>query len=280
MIFPVHADLIGLVRGLIDGLQPFARAHDISLTLCSEFNELEFLYQPEEIIPDLTQLLCRVITFTPQGFAVKMLIIPCPNEANTVLFSVVNSGASLALMGDIKQGLRYEVSVENQKNGTEFIVRIPLPREQYEAQHRKQKSDPHSIIKPWYSEIRERLTTHFTNPRHLEELAGRRNEQDGIFLKKVNAIIERKLDHQGFSAEDLARAMALSRTQLFRRIRSLTQMAPGRYIRAKRLLRAKELLESGKHNVSEVAGQVGFVSNSHFTRAFQKQFGINPSSMK
>jgi AraC-like DNA-binding protein len=280
MIFAVKADLIALVRGLIEGLQPFAQAHGVSLSLTSEFNQLVLLYQPEEIVPDLTQLLCRVITFTPQGYAVQMRINTCPAETNCLDISVANTGVSLALMGDIRKGIRYEVMVESQQHGSKFIIRMPINGEKHTQMTADTSTGTHAIIKPWYSEIRKHLTTHFKNPKNLEEAAENRSEQEGIFLKKAHAIIEGHMDQEGFTAKDLANAMALSSTQLFRKIRSLTHLAPGRYIRLVRLLKARDLLQSGHYNVSEVAGKVGFVSNSHFTRAFQKQFGINPSSLK
>jgi AraC-like DNA-binding protein len=111
-------------------------------------------------------------------------------------------------------------------------------------------------------------------------VAKQRGIQEGIFLKKVNAVIDSHLDKEGFSTKDLALHMALSRTQLFRKIKELTQMAPGQYIRYVRLRKAKELLLEGQLNVSEVGYRVGFLSNSHFCRAFQRQFGINPSRLK
>lgn len=280
MIFAVRADLIALVKGLIEGLQPFAQAHGISLSLSSEFNRLVFLHQPEEIVPDLTQLLCRVITFTPQGYTVQMNIRASPAESTFIDISVTNTGVNLTLMGEIRRGIRYEVMTESQENGTSFMIRMPINADKHGQITPETSSETYTIIKPWYSEIRKHLTTHFKNPRNLEEAADKRSEQEGIFLKKANAIIEGHLDQEGFTAGDLAKAMALSRTQLFRKIRPLTHMAPGRYIRFVRLLKARDLLQSGRYNVSEVAGRVGFVSNSHFTRAFQKQFGINPSALK
>jgi AraC-like DNA-binding protein len=143
-----------------------------------------------------------------------------------------------------------------------------------------QNNNHRALIIPFYSVVKSRLKSHFRNRKNLEKAAQRKNAKQGAFLKQVNSIIDVNIDREGFSAVDLAKAMAMSSSQLFRRIKALTHMSPGRYIQFVRLEKAKELLEQGKYNVSEVAFSVGFVSCSHFTRAFQKQFGFNPSSIR
>ena len=144
---------------------------------------------------------------------------------------------------------------------------------------KKGKAD-HSIIKPWYAEIQKQLKSHFKSVKSLEEAAKYKSDKDGDFLQKVNQTVRNHMHEEGFSAASLAQAMALSPSQLFRRVKDLTQMSPGRYIRYVRLVTAKQLLESGQYNVSEAACEVGFISVSHFTRVFQEQFHFKPSSLK
>jgi AraC-like DNA-binding protein len=279
VLFPVHADMVGLIRGLVESLQPFARAHEVSLSFECCHKLLEALYQPEQITQDVTQLICRVITFTPQKYAVKVQLQKGPAPENCLEVIVQNSGVNLALMGDIRSGIKHRVSVQAQDRGSRFSLLIPIDLEEEELTA-SPTSIKHTIIKPWYNEIRRRLTHHFSDPKNLEQVVRQRNPQEGIFLKKVNAIINNHLDKEGFNTGDLALYMALSRTQLFRKIKELTQMAPGQYIRYVRLRKAKELLQEGELNVSEVGYRVGFLSNSHFCRAFQRQFGVNPSRIK
>ena len=68
----------------------------------------------------------------------------------------------------------------------------------------------------------------------------------------------------------------MSRTSLHHKITALTNRSISRYVRAIRLQRAKELLEVGDLNVTQVAYEVGFRSRSYFTRAFTKEFGETP----
>ena len=146
--------------------------------------------------------------------------------------------------------------------------------------------DKHNKLKiefpPYYKEISKRLMSYFDNVENLEKYAQEKSDSEGVFLKKANKIIKRNLENHNFKVDDFARKMALSRTQLFRRIKSLTKMSPSAYILFFRLQVAKELLQSNENdlNVTEVSYKVGFISRSHFNRSFQKQFGFNPSGCR
>lgn len=100
---------------------------------------------------------------------------------------------------------------------------------------------------------------------------------DQRFLDKVTAAIEENMSNEFFSVEDLASAVAFSRSQLHRKLKALTGKSPNELIRDFRLTRAKELLEKGHGNVSEVAIEVGYSSLSYFTRSFKEAFGVPPS---
>ena len=102
---------------------------------------------------------------------------------------------------------------------------------------------------------------------------------DERFLQKVSAAIEANMDNEFFSVEDLASAVAFSRSQLHRKVKALTGESPSDLIRSFRLTRAKELLEKGAGNVSEVAMEVGYSSLSYFTRSFKQAFGVLPSEV-
>jgi len=142
------------------------------------------------------------------------------------------------------------------------------------------KKKDHSIIKPWYAEIRKQLKSHFRNVDSMQQAATQKSEVDGKFIEGVNHLISENISRESFSVEELAKEMAMSRSQVFRRIKAITQMSPIQYIRFVRLHKAKDLLETGQHNVGEVASEMGFASLSHFTRVFKDLFGFNPSSLK
>jgi AraC-like DNA-binding protein len=102
---------------------------------------------------------------------------------------------------------------------------------------------------------------------------------DHRFLEKVTSAIEVNMDNEFFSVEDLANAVSFSRSQLHRKLKALTGKSPNELIRDFRLTRAKELLDKGAGNVSEVAMEVGYSSLSYFTRSFKEMFGVLPSEI-
>jgi len=71
--------------------------------------------------------------------------------------------------------------------------------------------------------------------------------------------------------------MGMSRAQIYRKFKSVTDSTPHDYLRSYTLKRANELLSTAKLNVSEAACRTGFKNISHFSRIFTEEFGKNPS---
>ena len=78
----------------------------------------------------------------------------------------------------------------------------------------------------------------------------------------------------------LARSVGLSRRQLERLFEEETGFSPGAAYRKMRLDRARELLLHTNRAMVDVAFDVGYVSASHFAKAFRKAFGQSPSSVR
>jgi AraC-like DNA-binding protein len=97
------------------------------------------------------------------------------------------------------------------------------------------------------------------------------------FVKKVMTVIEQYMDDTSFSVDVLAREMAMSNTQLYRKLKSLTGFTPNELIRNTRLERAASLLKQRAGNVADVAYQVGFNNLSYFSKCFKEKFGVGPS---
>ncbi|MCO6489483.1 MAG: response regulator, partial [Phaeodactylibacter sp.] len=110
-------------------------------------------------------------------------------------------------------------------------------------------------------------------------------EEDGsapedAFLQKVREAITAHLDDPDFSVEQLSREVGMSRVQLHRKLKALTDRPASEHIRVIRLNRAYELLMDSELNISEVAYQVGFNDPSHFSRVFSHHFGVAPSELR
>jgi len=102
---------------------------------------------------------------------------------------------------------------------------------------------------------------------------------DQQFLEKVAAAVAENLGESEFDVDQLSDAVALSRTQLQRKLRALTGQSPAEYVRLARLQRALELLRARAGTVAEVGYEVGFSSPAHFSTVFSRQFGYPPSEV-
>lgn len=103
-------------------------------------------------------------------------------------------------------------------------------------------------------------------------------DPEDAFLRQVRAIIEANYADDGFGLPHLCQKIGMSRSQLFRKMKALTDIAPSDLIRSHRLAKAKSLLESGAVNVTEAAWQTGFKDASYFSKLYQEEFGEPPSA--
>lgn len=96
-------------------------------------------------------------------------------------------------------------------------------------------------------------------------------------MERIMNVINENLDNPDLKVEMLAEEVGLSRTQLHRRMKEITGISTGEFIRNIRLKKAAELLSENKINISQVAYMVGFSSQTHFSTAFRKFYGISPT---
>jgi len=105
-------------------------------------------------------------------------------------------------------------------------------------------------------------------------------EMEDVFLQNVRAIIEARYSEEDFGLPQLCQKIGMSRSQLFRKMKALTDIAPSDLIRSHRLNKARVLLESGAANAAEAAWQVGFKDPSYFSKLYQEEFGEAPSATR
>ncbi|GAA4749821.1 two-component regulator propeller domain-containing protein [Flavisolibacter ginsenosidimutans] len=101
--------------------------------------------------------------------------------------------------------------------------------------------------------------------------------KDEAFLKDAIKVVEEGMADVDFNIETVAESMAMSRTTFYKKFKSLTNLAPVEFVRDMRLQRAKQLLEGGGANVSEVAYAVGFSSPKYFSTCFKEKYHVSPS---
>jgi DNA-binding response OmpR family regulator len=110
---------------------------------------------------------------------------------------------------------------------------------------------------------------------HMKSLAYTRADEQ--FLEELNNHINNHLEEVELDVEHLARFMNMSRPTLYRKIKAVSDLSPKELINIARLKKAASLFAEGNYRINEIAERVGFSSPVHFSRNFQKQFGITPS---
>ena len=105
-------------------------------------------------------------------------------------------------------------------------------------------------------------------------------QQEDAFLKKVKDIMQNHLSDPQFSITQLAQKIALSNTQLHRKVVALTGQPPIKLMKTMRINKAKELLLTTTSTISEVAYQVGFSDPSYFSKTFKSAQGLSPKDYR
>ena len=100
---------------------------------------------------------------------------------------------------------------------------------------------------------------------------------DQKFLEQLLQILEERHSDPYFGVPQMQEALALSKSQLHRKLKALTNEAPGELLRNFRLKRAAQLLSQKSDTVTQIAYQVGFNDLSYFTKCFKELYGVVPS---
>lgn len=102
------------------------------------------------------------------------------------------------------------------------------------------------------------------------------SDNDREFVEKATETVIAHITETDFSIDSLCREMAMSRTLLYGRLKSLTGKTPQEFIRLLRLERAAGMLQKGL-SVTDVAEATGFINTKYFSTVFKKHFGVQPS---
>ena len=147
------------------------------------------------------------------------------------------------------------------------------------------------ILKPFDSELlklkvgnilntRAAISKQFNSDLNALPNAGSYTDIDKNFMTRCIKIIQENLNNSLFSVEILASELAFSRSNLYRKVISLTTYTPSELIRNIRMQHAARLLKTTPIRVNEVALEVGYDSTVKFSQAFKKHHGVLPSQMK
>ncbi|HJV77041.1 MAG TPA: two-component regulator propeller domain-containing protein [Paludibacter sp.] len=119
-------------------------------------------------------------------------------------------------------------------------------------------------------------TDDFKNNRDINISSMEYGSIDEVFLSQAVLKVEDKLSDDTFDFDQFAIDMATSKSTLHRKLKSLTGLSPGEFIRNIRLKHAALMLTKNAGNISEIAFAVGFNDPKYFSRCFKIEFGLSP----
>ncbi|MEN8202533.1 MAG: two-component regulator propeller domain-containing protein [Bacteroidota bacterium] len=123
---------------------------------------------------------------------------------------------------------------------------------------------------------RQRIKEYYTSLEEKEKEPIGISPKDKELLIHAIRIIEDNMDDGDFGVEVLGKELGLSRTHLYRKLKSLTGLSPNEYIRQIRFKNAAQLLREGQLSISEIAYGVGCQSPAYFSTTFKALYGISP----
>ncbi|WP_418262065.1 two-component regulator propeller domain-containing protein [Flavobacterium faecale] len=106
---------------------------------------------------------------------------------------------------------------------------------------------------------------------------GKTTTLDNEFIQKTLSFINENISDSQLSVELLSSKVFLSRSQLYRKIKTLTGVSVNEFIRNVRLEQARKLIEEGNSNINEICFKVGFTSSSYFAKCYRNKYGHLPT---
>lgn len=106
------------------------------------------------------------------------------------------------------------------------------------------------------------------------------SQQDRRFLEQLTNFMERNIDNGELVVDDLVHEMAVSRSVFFKKLKSLTGLAPIEFIKEMRVKRAAQLIETGEFNMTQISYMVEINDPRYFSKCFKQRFGMTPTEYR
>ncbi|WP_316823920.1 two-component regulator propeller domain-containing protein [Pedobacter miscanthi] len=103
-----------------------------------------------------------------------------------------------------------------------------------------------------------------------------RTEKDKEFLQKILDVIEENIQDPNLDVDYLCRYLCISRTKLYQKIKGVSDLSVGEFIRTIRLKKAINIMTHEDVSMTEVVDRIGLQSSSNFARAFKNHYGQSP----
>ena len=208
------------------------------------------LLMAQEIIPDI--IICDILLPKLDG---RKVCASLKNDVRTSHIPIVMLTA-LSSKEHEKDGFLVGADAYITKPFDPEILKVRL-EQMLKTQHKLKEKYSHQI---------------FLEPKEIEITSSEEK-----FLKKAIKIVDDNLHNPDFGVNEFSREIGISKVQLYRKFRAISDMTVKEFIRTLRIKRAAQLIKKTDLTVSEVAYKVGFREVNYFRKCFKEFYNVNPS---
>lgn len=127
-------------------------------------------------------------------------------------------------------------------------------------------------------EQRQKVKDHYSKNKEIQPPDLVHSEKDKLFMNKLLAIIDAQMVNPEMDIDYLCKEIGMSRTKLYQKLKAITGQSIGEFVRSARLRKAVEIMKSEDVLMTEVMYRIGIQTQSYFTKAFKKEFGVTPTA--
>jgi signal transduction histidine kinase/DNA-binding response OmpR family regulator len=160
----------------------------------------------------------------------------------------------------------YEDRIKGWNTGADVYLTKPFSKEELFAQIKKLNTLNKKLQKKY---------SQFAFIENKSEL-----KKENTFIHNIHSLLDTHLGNADFSVEQLAKCLFMSRMQLHRKIKALSNKSASQYIRSYRMHKAKIMLKNLNQSIGAVAFDIGYEDPSYFSKSFHQEFGITPSGYR
>ena len=114
----------------------------------------------------------------------------------------------------------------------------------------------------------------------LQEQTPEMSPNDRKFMDKLVELMEKNMDNGDLVVDDLVQELAVSRSVFFKKLKTLTGLAPVEFIKEMRINRAVQLIGTGEYSMTQIAYMVGINDPRYFSKCFKQKMGMTPTEYR
>lgn len=173
-----------------------------------------------------------------------------------------------------------DTQVEALKKGVDDFITKPFSSTYLRAKVESILSQRKKLQELFMASLSEFSVTKPRGPYEVNPPAPVIESHDDKLMKHLMEVMEKNIDNSELTVDELVSKLGIGRSVFFKKLKSLTGLAPIEFIREMRIKRAAQLIESGEYTISQITFMVGCNDPRYFSRIFKQRFGLTPSEYR